>query len=234
MIILCNPHNPTGRSFTREELAQLARFIEKNDLLLVSDEIHCDIILDPTANHRSIAAEFPEIAARTITLLSPSKTFNLAGLGCAFAVIENPDLRKRFAPPNDDLVPHLNQLGYVAMEAAYRDGEPWRQALIAQLRENGQRVEETVKACPGLSMIPPEATYLAWIDCRALGLNDPAAFLLNHKLAVSAGRYFGADGFIRVNFACPPATLEEAMKRLTALSPVECGATAALPLTLRG
>lgn len=218
MLILCNPHNPTGRSFTREELALLAQFVEKNDLLLVSDEIHCDIILSPAATHRSIAAEFPEIAARTITLLSPSKTFNLAGIGCAFAVIPDPDLRKRFAPPNDDLVPHLSQLGYVAMEAAYRHGEPWRQALITQLRENCRRVVETINACPGLSMIPPEATYLAWIDCQALGLEDPATFLLNHKLAVGAGRYFGADSFIRVNFACPPATLQEALNRLLTLS----------------
>jgi cystathionine beta-lyase len=215
MLILCNPHNPTGRSFTQEELAQLAQFVEKNDLLLVSDEIHCDIILNPAATHRSVAAEFPAIASRTITLLSPSKTFNLAGIGCAFAVIENPDLRKRFAPSNDDLVPHVSQLGYVAMEAAYREGEPWRQALITQLRQNCRMVEDAVTACPGLSMIPPEATYLAWIDCRTLNLGDPAAFFLKHKLAVGSGRYFGADGFIRINFACPPATLEEALSRLT-------------------
>ena len=215
MLILCNPHNPTGRVFTREELSQLAHFVEQNDLLLVSDEIHCDIILNPTATHRSIAAECPNIASRTITLLSPSKTFNLAGLGCAFAVIENPDLRKRFAPSNDDLVPHVSQLGYVAMEAAYRDGEPWRQALITQLRHNCRLVEDAVSTCPGISMLPPEATYLAWIDCQALGISDPAAFLLTHKLAVGSGRYFGADAFIRINFACPTATLEEALNRLT-------------------
>jgi len=215
MLILCNPHNPTGRSFTQEELAQLAHFVEKNNLLLVSDEIHCDILLNPASTHHSIAAVCPDIAARIITLLSPSKTFNLAGIGCAFAVIENPDLRRRFAPSNDDLVPHVSQLGYVSMEAAYRHGEPWRQALITQLRYNCRMVEEAVSACPGLSMIPPEATYLAWIDCRALGLNDPAAYLLTHKLAVGSGRYFGADGFIRINFACPPATLKEALTRLT-------------------
>jgi cysteine-S-conjugate beta-lyase len=215
MLILCNPHNPTGRCFTRDELAQIASFVDKNDLILVSDEIHCDIMLSDTAVHRSIAAEFPEIASRTITLLSPSKTFNLAGLGCAFAVIEDADLRKRFAPVSDDLVPYVSQAGYCAMEAAYRDGEPWRQALIARLRENCRLVEKAVSDCRGLCMIPPEATYLAWIDCRALGLDDPAALLLAHKLAVGSGRHFGMDGFIRINFACPPATLKEAMKRLT-------------------
>jgi cystathionine beta-lyase len=216
LLILCNPHNPTGRSFTQVELLKIAHFVEKNNLLLVSDEIHCDIMLSPSATHHSIAAICPEIAARTITLLSPSKTFNLAGIGCAFAVIENADLRKRFTPPNDDLVPHVSQPGYVAMEAAYRHGEPWRQALIKQLRDNCRMVEETVKACPSLSMIPPEATYLAWIDCRALGLDDPAAHMLQHKLAVGSGKYFGADGFIRINFACPPVTLKEALNRLTA------------------
>jgi len=216
MLILCNPHNPTGRSFTREELLQIDHFVEKNNLLLVSDEIHCDIMLSPAAKHTSIVAACPELAARSITLLSPSKTFNLAGIGCAFAVIENADLRKRFTPPGDGVVPHVNQFGYVAMEAAYRDGEPWRQALIAQLRNNCRQVQEAVSACPGLSMIPPEATYLAWIDCRARNLTDPAAHLLSHKLAVGSGSYFGADGFIRINFACPPATLQEALRRLTA------------------
>jgi cysteine-S-conjugate beta-lyase len=214
LLILCNPHNPTGRSFTREELSQVAKFVEKNNLLLVSDEIHCDILLNPSATHHSIAAVCPDIKARSITLLSPSKTFNLAGIGCAFAVIENADLRNRFKPPSDDLVPHVSQLGYVAMEAAYRHGEPWRQALIAQLRDNCKQVEETVRSCRGLSMIPPEATYLAWIDCRARGLDDPAEHTLKHKLAVGSGRYFGADGFIRINFACPPATLKEVLNRL--------------------
>lgn len=218
LLILCNPHNPTGRSFTRDELLKIANFVEKNNLLLVSDEIHCDLMLNPSATHCSIASEFPAIASRTITLLSPSKTFNLAGIGCAFAVIENADLRKRFTPPNDDLVPHVNQFGYVAMEAAYRDGEPWRQALLTQLRENCRLVEEAVSTCPGLSMIQPEATYLAWIDCQALNLDDPAAFLLKHKLAVGSGHYFGADGFIRINFACPPATLKEALNRLLTLN----------------
>ena len=216
MLILCNPHNPTGRSFTREELAQIAEFVEENDLILVSDEIHCDILLSEAAEHRSIAAEFRGIASRAITLLSPSKTFNLAGIGCAFAVIEDPALRKRFTPSSNDLVPHMSQPGYVAMEAAYRDGEPWRKALISQLRHNCGLVEKTVGRCRGLSMIPPEATYLAWIDCRQLGLDDPAGFLLSHKLAVGSGRYFGMDGFIRINFACPQATLQEAMNRLAA------------------
>ena len=216
MLILCNPHNPTGRSFSRNELALIAEFVKRNDLVLICDEIHCDIILDPRAKHLSIAAEFPEIADRTITLLSPSKTFNLAGIGCAFAVIESQELRQRFAPSDDDLVPHLNQFGYVAMQAAYRDGEPWRQALIEQLRENCREVDATVRALPGISMIPPEATYLAWIDCSQLGIGDPSELLLKHKLAVGSGSYFGADSFIRINFACPPATLNEVLKRLSA------------------
>ena len=213
MLILCNPHNPTGRAFAREELAAIAEFVLRNDLTLVCDEIHCDIILDSSVKHFSTAAEFPEVADRTITLLSPSKTFNLAGIGCAFAVIENPELRKRFAPSDDDLVPHVSQPGFVAMEAAYRGGEPWRLELMEQLRRNRSQVVGTVDKLPGVSMIPPEATYLAWVDCSELGLDDPSRLFLKHKLAVGAGRYFGSDQFVRINFGCPPATLAEAMKR---------------------
>ena len=216
MLILCNPHNPTGRSLQYRELAEIADFVQRNNLLLLCDEIHCDLILDPAAKHLSIAAEFPEIAEQTITLLSPSKTFNLAGIGCAFAVIANKDLRERFQRGSEGLVPHISQPGLVAMEAAYRDGEEWRRALIEQLRSNLTQVVTTIENMPALSMIAPQATYLAWIDCQRLRQDDPSRLFLRQKLALGAGRFFGADQFVRFNFALPPSTLSEALQRLRA------------------
>jgi len=215
MLVLCNPQNPTGRAYTLAELQQVAEFVTRHDLLLVSDEIHCDLVLDPAATHTSIAAAIPEIADRTITLLAASKTFNIAGLGCSFAVVENGALRKRFEPTHDGLVPQVNQLGYVATEAGYAHGEPWRVALIEQLRTNRDRVMETVAGLDGVTMIEPEATYLAWIDCRELGLDDPAKHFVRHKLAPGFGSFYGDNQSVRINFATPPANLDEVLARFT-------------------
>jgi cystathionine beta-lyase len=218
LLLLCNPHNPVGRVFSRAELARLAAFAEERDLLICSDEIHCGLVLDADKPHLPIASLSPQTARRTITLMAPSKTWNIPALYCAFAVIPDPALRARYRGALRGRVPHVNVLGLVAAEAAYRDGEPWRQALLAYLRGNRARVLETLAALPGLASTWPEATYLAWIDCRemmaARGVTDPAVFFEKAGVGLSDGRPFGAPGFLRLNFGCPRSTLEEGLARL--------------------
>ena len=212
-ILLCNPHNPTGRVLSREELERFGELAIKHDLIICSDEIHCDLVLDSRREHVSIASLGKEISDRTITLLAPSKTYNIAGLGFSFAVVTNPELRARFAPTPDGLVPHVNGLGFVAGEAAYEAGEPWRVELVDYLRENLNLVEQMISELDGVSIIRPEATYLAWIDCSGLGLKDPSQHFLKHKLGLGFGSFFGMRQYVRLNFACPRATLLEGLTR---------------------
>jgi cystathionine beta-lyase len=213
--LLCNPHNPTGRVFTREELLEVAHIAERRDLVIVSDEIHCGLVLDPACHHQPLASLDKAIAARTITLMAPSKTWNIPGLGCSFAVIADEELRSRFLAAMRGIVPHPNVMGYVATEAAYRDGEPWRRALVRYLRGNAARVLEAVAEMPGLSMAPVEATSLAWIDARELGLEKPVAYFETAGVGLSDGAEFGSPGFLRLNFGCPRATLDEALRRMS-------------------
>ncbi|MEN3110340.1 MalY/PatB family protein [Uliginosibacterium paludis] len=213
-MMLCNPHNPVGRSWSREELTRLAWYAEKHDWLICSDDIHCGLVIDPAHPYTPIASLDEAVAQRTITLMAPSKTWNIPGLGCAFAIIPNAGLRKQYIAAGRGLMPDVNILGLVACEAAYREGDAWRQALLAQLRTNAKRLLEAVNALPGLSMTPVEATYLAWIDCRGLGQSGPQKYFETHGLGFSDGRDFGMEGFVRINFACSPTLLEEAIRRL--------------------
>ena len=216
MLLLCNPHNPTGRVFTAEELQWLGDFCQRHDLLVCSDEIHCGLVLDDERTpHIPIATLSPELARRTITLMAPSKTWNIAGLQCAFAIIPDPTLRQRFRQSMAGLVEAPNVLGMVAAEAAWQHGAPWLAALKAQLRANLLRVAEAVAQMPGCALTTPEATFLAWIDCRASGLVNPALFFEDAGVGLSDGRDFGAPGFVRLNFACAPAVLQEALTRMT-------------------
>ncbi len=218
MLLLCSPHNPVGRVFDEAELRRLADFARRHDLLICSDEIHCGLVLDEDCRHRPIAALDADAAQRTITLMAPSKTWNVPALYCAFAVIPDAGLRRRYRHAMRGIVPHVNVLGMVAAEAAYRDGDPWRQALLAYLRGNRDRVMEAVAAMPGISLARPEATYLAWLDCRELiaeyNIGDVAAFFEAAGVGLSDGRYFGAPGWLRLNFGCPRATLDEALARM--------------------
>lgn len=214
LLLFCHPHNPVGRCWSREELEQLAEFAARRQLIVCSDEIHCDLILDQQRPHLPFAALGPEAAARSITLMAPSKTFNIPGLGCAFAVIPDAALRRRFERAAAGIVPHVNVLGLAACEAAYRDCGDWHQALLARLRQNRDRLEAAVAALPGLSMSHVEATYLGWIDARGLGLDNPAAHFEAHGLGLSDGAEFGAPGWVRFNFGCTPATLDTALTRL--------------------
>ncbi|MFI5336096.1 MAG: MalY/PatB family protein [Opitutales bacterium] len=213
---LCSPHNPVGRVFTRAELAQVATFCTRHNLILVSDEIHCDLILDETP-HLPAATLGPDIAARTVTLLAPSKTYNIPGLGASLAIIPDPQLRTAFIRAAAGIVPDVNVLGLVACEAAFRHGAPWRQELLARLRGNRDYLESFVaRALPGVTMTHVEATYLAWLDISALSLTNAAAYFESHGLGFSDGRAFGAaqDTFVRLNFGCTLATLTEACARL--------------------
>ncbi|GAA5174197.1 PatB family C-S lyase [Niveibacterium umoris] len=211
--LFCHPHNPVGRAWSEAELRKVAALAERHDLIVCSDEIHCGLVLDPAARHMPLAALDPQIARRTITLMAPSKTFNIPGLGAAFAVIPDAALRRRFTHTMAGIVPHVNQFGLVAMEAAFRDGEPWRRALIDYLAANARLVEATMARLPGVRMTPVEATYLAWIDCRALGLENPSRHFESAGLGLSDGAAFGAPGFVRLNFGCPRSTLQVGLDR---------------------
>lgn len=216
LLLLCNPHNPVGRVYTREELERFAVFSERHDLVICSDEIHCDLVLDEGKRHIPIAALSPEIAQRTITFMAPSKTFNIPGLGFSFAVIPNPELRGRFRGAMAGIVPECTIFSYVAALAAYQSGEPWRRELIEYLRPNRDSVERFVGGTDGLKMAHVEATYLAWIDARWLGEAHPAQYFEQAGVGLMDGEAFGLPGFVRLNFGCPRSVLEEALERIAA------------------
>jgi cystathionine beta-lyase len=214
LLLLCNPHNPVGRAYDRQELSLLAELCERRRLTICSDEIHAGLVLEPGRRHIPLASLSPETASRTITLLAPSKTCNIAGLGCGFAVIPSPELRHRFLRVTEGIVPYVNALGYTAALAAYRDSRDWQARLIDYLRGNLALVEESVRRMPGLAMHHPEATYLAWIDCRNLGVKKPAAFFEDAGVGLSDGSSFGGEGFVRLNFGCPRPLLRQALERM--------------------
>ncbi len=218
MFLLCNPHNPVGRVFTRQELTEMAELCLREDLIICSDEIHCDITYRGHP-HTPIAAIDPEIAARTITLMAPSKTFNIPGLHCAFAVIPNPSLRSQYRQARGHLVGTPNLMGYIAARAAYLEGDSWLAALLEYLEANRDFLVDYLAAhMPQLHVRAPEGTYLAWIDCRDAQIPDsPHTFFLEHGLvAFNDGAAFGpgGEGFVRVNFACPRRILQEGLQRM--------------------
>jgi cysteine-S-conjugate beta-lyase len=218
-LLLCNPHNPVGRVFEREELGRVAEICLSRGLVICSDEIHCDLVFSGHA-HTPIASLAPDIEARTITFMAPSKTFNLAGLKCSVAIIPDQRLRERFVATQLDLVRAVNTLGYTAMVAGYRDGQPWLDELLRYLEANRDVLVEYVRAhLPGVTLAAPEGLYLAWLDCRGARLpnDDPYTFFLERaRVGLNDGRDFGHGGvgFVRLNFACPRATLVEALERM--------------------
>ena len=216
VFILCNPHNPVGRVYTRDELETLAAICNKHDIAICSDEIHCGLILDKDKPHIPMAFLDPETAARTITLMAASKTFNLPGLGCAFAVIGEKNLRQRFKEAMAGIVPMVNTLGYTASRVAFEDCSDWHEALLDYLRGNRDTVQEAVNRMPHLSMAPVEATYLAWIDMRAAGIRNPAAFFEDAGVGLQDGIEFDGPGFVRLNFGCSRSLLEKALLRMAA------------------
>ncbi len=224
MFLLCNPHNPVGRVYTRAELARMAEICLENDVYICSDEIHADFVYDGRP-HVPIASLSPEIADRTVTLFAPNKSFNVAGISCGIAVVPNPELRERLEAARRGLVPHLGIMSYVAADAAYRHGGEWLDELLAYLAGNRDYVTRFVRdALPGVRMGPVEGTYLAWLDCRgAVGENPHEFFLKTARVALNDGARFGpgGEGFVRLNFACPRSVLAEGLKRMhTALAGV--------------
>jgi cysteine-S-conjugate beta-lyase len=214
LLLLCSPHNPVGRVWTGEELGSLADFAARHDLVICSDDIHAGLVLDQALRHIPIATLSPETCRRTVTLLAPSKTFNVPGLGCSFAVISDDTLRRAFRKAMGRIVPHVNLLGYTAAEAAYRGGEQWRRQLLEYLRGNRDLVAREVAMMPGLSVAQVEATYLSWIDVRERGMADPVRFFEEAGVGLSDGADFGLPGFVRLNFGCPRSLLCEALRRM--------------------
>jgi len=218
LFYLCNPHNPLARVWRRDELVRLGEFCIRHDLVLCSDEIHCDLILDPSLPHIPTSVLAPEIAARTITLMAPSKTYNVPGLGTSIAIIPDAALRRRFVRATAGIVAEVTCLGFTACEAAYRDSEPWRQALLEYLRGNRDLLLDAVaRELPGIRVeAPVEATYLLWLNVAELGLGDPTAHFEKHGVGLSDGAVFGAarGSHVRLNFGCTRATLLEAIRRL--------------------
>lgn len=218
VFLLCNPHNPLSRVWRRDELVRLGEFCTRHNLVLCSDEIHCDLVLEPGLSHVCTGALNPEIARRTVTFTAPSKTYNIPGLGTSIAIIPDALLRARFVRATAGIVAEVTALGFTACEAAYRHGEPWRQELMAYLRANRDLVLDFVaRELPGISIEAPiEATYLAWLNISALKLADPIAHFEAHGVGLSDGTYFGSGPgrHVRLNFGCTRATLQEGLQRL--------------------
>jgi cystathionine beta-lyase len=220
LFILCNPHNPTGRVFRRDELEALAEICLRHNVVICSDEIHSDLVYSGH-KHIPIAALDAEVAKHTITLLAPSKTFNLAGLQASVAIVQDEDLREQFKSGYQGLVHWVNIMGMESLLAAYREGEPWLDALLPYLEANRDYTAEFVqRELPGVSMVKSEGTYLAWLDCRALGVEGkPSDFFKEQaKVVMNDGGWFGAggEGFVRLNFGTPRSMLQEALERMKA------------------
>lgn len=213
LVFLCNPHNPSGRVHTISELENFAEICLRNNLPIVSDEIHCELVLD-NAVHTPIASLSEEIRRKTITLMSPSKTFNMAGLMCGFAIIPDLQMREKVRAIVNKLASHPNAFGYEAAYAAYKYCEPWRVELLKYLTENRNIVYNTLSKVEGLRLTCPEATYLSWIDCRAFSVTDPVKYFEKLGVALSDGKGFGAPGYLRLNFACSRTILQTALKRI--------------------
>ena len=220
LLLFCHPHNPVARVWSRGEVERIAAFCARHDLVICSDEIHCDLLLEPGAEHEPFAVAVPGESGRLATFMAPSKTFNIPGLGTSFAIISDPGLRARFSKATAGIVAEVNALGYAACEAAYRSGEPWRRALIAYLRGNRDFLLEAVsRDLPGVRIEAPiEATYLAWLNVSDLGLANPVKHFEGGGVGLSDGVPFGAapGSYVRLNFGCARSTLAEGLRRMKA------------------
>jgi cystathionine beta-lyase len=219
MIYLCNPHNPVGRVWTRDELQALGDICARHGVLVVADEMHGDLVFSGR-RYTPFASLGPTYAANCVTCLSPAKSFNIASCCSAFTVIADDDRRKAFQLENSRLTVNKNNaFASVAMEAAYRHGGPWLDAVLAYLEGNVALVRDRLKGVPTVELIEPDGTFLLWLDFRKLGLqpDDLTAFLRNKVgWAVTRGQAFGLEGtgFARLNIACPRAKLDAALVRL--------------------
>lgn len=218
LLLLCNPHNPVGRVWTRDELEQLLELAIRHDLLICSDEIHCGLVLDLNSKHIPFASLNAEAAKRTVTLMAPSKTYNLAGLNCAFVVASNLTLRTKFMNAMRGLFSEVNTFGITACQAAFTKCSAWREELLDYLRTNRDLVVRELANLPDLEVTVPEATYLAWIDgrklCAKYQITNLEKFFEAAGVGLSNGADFGGEGFVRLNFATNRAILNEALQRM--------------------
>lgn len=217
-LLFCNPQNPTGKAFTRDELTTIADLCVQQDALIISDEIHCDLMLDGR-QHVPMACLSPDVAQRTITLMAASKTYNIAGLKTAFAIIQNKAMRDQFVASKLGMVDSVNILGLEATLAAYAHADAWKAQMLAYIADNRDYLTaEIAKRFPQIRLIKAQSTFLAWLDCSVLKLApDPQGFFLSHgKVGFSAGSEFGDDygHFIRLNFGCPRSLLNEGLDRM--------------------
>ncbi len=221
LFLLCHPHNPAGQVYTRQQLTRMAEICLRRDVVICSDEIHSELLLDDI-KHIPLATLSPEIADRTITLIAPSKTFNTAGLGCSFAIVPNPDLRQQVQAAAEGIVPFVNAIGLAAALAAFRDDpemNEWLSSLRQYLKTNRDTLVDYVTTqLPGFKTTIPQATFLAWLDCRAANLElDPYEFFIQKaKVAFNDGATFGPNGqgFVRLNFGCPRSRLMQALEQV--------------------
>ena len=218
ILILCNPHNPVGRVYTKAELESVAEICLRHRLIICSDEIHCDLIYPPY-HHIPIATLSPEIAAHTITLMAPSKTYNIAGLGCGYAIIQDAPLRKKWRDFSYGIIPVINIMGHIAAVAGLNEGQEWLEQVLGYLQGNRDFISEFIRTqMPLIRMCRVEATYLAWLDCSEMSIDGkPSDFFLNNaRVALSDGEDFGKGGenFVRLNFACPRKKLSQALKKM--------------------
>jgi cystathionine beta-lyase len=222
MFILCNPHNPVGRVFSKDELTRMAEICLAKKVLICADEIHSDLVFSGHP-HVPIASMDPEIAENSITFIAPSKTFNLAGLQCAFAIIPNAELRRRFQAAREGLTPWVNAAGVIGAQAAYCECQDWLDELLVYLEANRDFLRDFVhREMPSVKLTVSEGTYLAWLDFRDLALENPYQYVLDRaRVALSDGTSFGTGGkgFLRLNFACPRVTLAEALNRIRNVLP---------------
>ena len=215
MFYFCNPHNPGGTVFSHEEIERLVNICAKYGVGICSDEIHCDLLLDEKVKHIHTATINDYARENSVTLLGPCKTFNLAGLPIAAAVVPNPELRAHFRRCMRGIVAHISSLSFVATEAAYLNGGEWHKALIEYLKKNKQILIEGINEVEGLSLTGPEASYLAWIDCREAKLLSPSEFIIKQaKVGVHDGEWFGNKDYVRLNFGCPRSVLEDSIARI--------------------
>ena len=215
LLFFCNPHNPGGSVYTRAELNDIAGFCVNNNIVICSDEIHCNMIHDGI-QHIPIASLSEEIADQSITLMSLNKVFNIPGLGLAWMICKNKEIRKKIQAQIGTLIPDPQIISYVSTQAALRHGEPWRQELIQYLESNKLMLKNDIKQMQSIQMYTMEASYLAWIDCSQLEIKDPAQLFLDHGLALQPGSMFQQDNHVRINIATPKSVLSEALDRIHA------------------
>ena len=223
VFILSHPHNPTGNIWSEQELTAMGEICLRHGMLVIADEIHQDLILNPNKKHIPFASLNKEFEQNSITCTAASKTFNLAGLQCANVIIPNDTVRQQYWQRYEkNMTPFVNGLGLVATEAAYSDGEPWLNALLAYLRANQQYFADAIsQANLGIRMVPTDSLFLAWMDCRALNMTPQALadfMFTKARVWLEQGQTFGIEGqgFMRVNIGCPRATLQQASEQILA------------------